>query len=64
MTSANEAPLGLDAANAAPAPEQPVLQLANITAGYGRSTVLRELCPLWIKGVSDIDSSLGAWGRL
>jgi branched-chain amino acid transport system ATP-binding protein len=43
VTSANEAPLGLDTVNEAPAPEQPILQLANITAGYGRATVLRDV---------------------
>jgi branched-chain amino acid transport system ATP-binding protein len=43
VTSAREAPRGPETANAAPAPAQPVLQLANITAGYGRSTVLRDV---------------------
>jgi branched-chain amino acid transport system ATP-binding protein len=43
VTSSSEAPPGPDAAGKPPAPEEPVLQLSNITAGYGRSTVLRDV---------------------
>ncbi len=43
MTSSSETRPGPDAAGKPPAPAVPVLLLSNITAGYGRSTVLREV---------------------
>ena len=43
MTSASETPPGWAAAGKLPAPAGLVLQLSNITAGYGRSTVLRDV---------------------
>jgi branched-chain amino acid transport system ATP-binding protein len=43
VTSSSETRPGPDAGSKPPAPTSPVLLLSNITAGYGRSTVLREV---------------------
>jgi branched-chain amino acid transport system ATP-binding protein len=43
VIDSSDAPPGPDAADRPPAHAEPVLQLSNITAGYGRSTVLRDV---------------------
>jgi branched-chain amino acid transport system ATP-binding protein len=43
VTDSTDGTRGPDTAGGPPAPGEPVLRVANITAGYGRSTVLRDV---------------------